>query len=49
MVNRFGASASLKALQKKFGFIPDRVVVAVKERLTRDRSQLSSISVSSKS
>ena len=31
----FGASAPLKALQKKFGFEPDRVVLIAKELLTR--------------
>src|SRR4030095_2530013 len=31
----FGASAPLKALQKKFGFEPDRVVLAAKELLGR--------------
>jgi transketolase len=31
----FGASAPLKALQKKFGFEPDRVVLIVKELLNR--------------
>ncbi len=30
----FGASAPLKALQKKFGFLPESVVAAVKEQLT---------------
>ena len=29
----FGASAPLKALQKKFGFEPDRVAAAAKELL----------------
>ncbi len=36
-MNTFGASAPLKALQKKFGFTPDHVVAAVKERLAADR------------
>ena len=31
----FGASAPLKALQKKFGFEPDRVVLVAKELLSR--------------
>jgi transketolase len=31
----FGASAPLKALQKKFGFEPDRVVAAAKQQLGR--------------
>jgi transketolase len=31
----FGASAPLKALQKKFGFEPDRVVLTAKELLGR--------------
>ncbi len=44
-MNTFGASAPLKALQKKFEFTADRLVVAVKERLARDRSQRSSIRV----
>lgn len=42
-MNTFGASAPLKALQKKFGFTPDRLVLAVKERLARDRSHRSRI------
>jgi transketolase len=29
----FGASAPLKALQRKFGFEPDRVVAAAKQQL----------------
>jgi transketolase len=32
----FGASAPLKALQKKFGFEPDRVVLVAKELLGRE-------------
>jgi transketolase len=32
----FGASAPLKALQKRFGFEPDRVVVAARELLRRE-------------
>ncbi len=44
-MNTFGASAPLKALQKKFGFTADRLVVAVKERLARDRWRGSSIRV----
>jgi transketolase len=31
----FGASAPLKELQRKFGFQPDQVVVAVKQQLGR--------------
>jgi len=31
----FGASAPLKELQRKFGFEPDRVVVAAKAQLGR--------------
>ena len=31
----FGASAPLKALQKKFGFEPDRIVAAVRQLLGR--------------
>ena len=31
----FGASAPLKAIQKKFGFEPDQVVTAAKELLAR--------------
>ena len=31
----FGASAPLKALQKKFGFEPDRVVASARELLGR--------------
>ena len=34
-MNTFGASAPLKELQKKFGFEPDHVVMAVKEQLTK--------------
>jgi transketolase len=34
----FGASAPLKALQEKFGFTPDRVVVAAKEQLALRRN-----------
>ncbi len=37
-MNTFGASAPLKALQKKFGFTPDRLVVAVKEQLAQGRT-----------
>ena len=32
-MNTFGASAPLKALQKKFGFTPERLMAAVKEQL----------------
>ena len=31
----FGASAPLKALQRKFGFEPERVVAAAKQQLSR--------------
>jgi transketolase len=31
----FGASAPLKALQKKFGFAPEQVVAAAREQLGR--------------
>jgi len=31
----FGASAPLKALQKKFGFEPDRIVAAARQLLGR--------------
>ena len=34
-MDTFGASAPLKALQKKFGFEPDRVVLVAKELLSR--------------
>ena len=34
-MHTFGASAPLKALQKKFGFEPDRVVAVAKELLGR--------------
>jgi transketolase len=34
-MNTFGASAPLKALQKKFGFEPDQVVAAAKEQLKK--------------
>jgi transketolase len=33
-MHTFGASAPLKALQKKFGFTPENVVVAAREQLT---------------
>jgi transketolase len=33
----FGASAPLKELQKKFGFVPERVIAAVKEQLGRKK------------
>ena len=32
-MHTFGASAPLKALQKKFGFTPENIVVAAKEQL----------------
>jgi transketolase len=35
----FGASAPLKALQTKFGFTPERVVVAAHETLARARAR----------
>jgi transketolase len=35
----FGASAPLKALQKKFGFTPERTVAAAKEELARSRGR----------
>ena len=31
----FGASAPLKALQTRFGFVPDNIVASVKELLGR--------------
>ena len=34
-MHTFGASAPLKALQKKFGFEPERVVAVAKELLGR--------------
>jgi len=34
-MHRFGASAPLEALQKKFGFQPDHVVAAAREQLGR--------------
>jgi transketolase len=34
----FGASAPLKALQKKFGFTPDAVVAAAREEIARESS-----------
>jgi transketolase len=37
----FGASAPLKALQEKFGFHPERVVAAVKERLEERQARRS--------
>ena len=33
----FGASAPLKELQKKFGFMPEHVVAAAREQLQRAR------------
>lgn len=36
-MNTFGASAPLKALQKKFGFTPDRLLTVVQERLATGR------------
>jgi transketolase len=33
----FGASAPLKELQRKFGFIPDSIVTAVEEQVTQGR------------
>ncbi len=33
----FGASAPLKELQKKFGFVPERIVAAAKEQLSKTR------------
>ena len=33
----FGASAPLKELQRKFGFIPDSIVTAAKEQLAQGR------------
>jgi transketolase len=38
-MNTFGASAPLKELQKKFGFTPERLMVAVKEQLATGRSR----------
>jgi len=36
-MNTFGASAPLKALQKKFGFEPNEVVAAAKQQLNGGR------------
>ncbi len=36
VMHTFGASAPLKELQRKFGFIPDKVVAAAKAQLTLD-------------
>jgi transketolase len=36
-MEKFGASAPLKELQKKFGFVPERVIAAVKEQLGRKK------------
>ena len=33
----FGASAPLKELQKKFGFVPEKIVAAAKEQLSKTR------------
>ncbi len=33
----FGASAPLRELQKKFGFIPDRIIAAAKVQLAAGR------------
>lgn len=38
-MNTFGASAPLKALQKKFGFTPERLMAAVKEQKERTMSK----------
>src|SRR2546425_470691 len=35
-MHTFGASAPLKALERKFGFEPDQVIAAVKEQLAKD-------------
>jgi transketolase len=34
-MNTFGASTPLKELQRKFGFEPDQVALAVKQQLDR--------------
>src|SRR2546428_6353788 len=39
----FGASAPLKALQTKFGFIPERVVAAARETLARSEEHTSEL------
>jgi transketolase len=44
-MNAFGASAPLKELQKKFGFTPERLMVAVKEQLATSRPRGRNISV----
>ena len=36
-MHTFGASAPLKALLKKFGFVPESIVAAAKEQLARAR------------
>lgn len=36
-MHTFGASAPLKALQKKFGFTPEQVLAAAKAQLARTR------------
>ena len=33
----FGASAPLKELQKKFGFVPENIVAAAKEQIAKAR------------
>jgi transketolase len=35
----FGASSPLKALQREFGFAPERIVAAARETLARTRAR----------
>jgi transketolase len=36
-LDTFGASAPLKELQKKFGFVPDNIVAAAKQQIEKAR------------
>jgi len=36
----FGASAPLQAVQKKFGFLPDRIIAAAKEQIAKTKSSV---------
>jgi len=36
-LDTFGASAPLKELQKKFGFVPESIVVAARQQIEKAR------------
>ena len=36
-MDTFGASAPLKELQKKFGFVPENIVAAAKQQIEKAR------------